>query len=135
MTRLLTNEEIEYILDFIQPSMDIPIETAKAVVKNNKNKLRSQLITQKVYPEIIPKLKEMMRKFRNQIETELRNIHGEDIQSGDELYQINLQFFRLTDQPWSAVSKEQTDTGARLTSSAELAADQNEIRGIHEKIT
>ncbi len=62
MTRLLTNEEIEYILDFIQPSMDIPIETAKAVVKNNKNKLRSQLVTQKVYPEIIPKLKEMMRK-------------------------------------------------------------------------
>jgi DNA-directed RNA polymerase subunit A" len=62
MTRLLTNDEIENILDFIQPSQDIPIETAMSIVKNNKEKLRKQLITQKVYPEIIPQLKSMMEK-------------------------------------------------------------------------
>ena len=78
-------------------------------------------------------LKEMMRKFRSQVENELRDPYSEFSDNGDELYQMNLQFFRLTDQPWSNVSKVHTDTGARFNPSAELAAeieiseDRNEI--------
>jgi DNA-directed RNA polymerase beta' subunit len=63
MTRFLTEEEIENILDFIEPSEYIPAESANAVVENNKNRLRKQLISQKVYPEVIPQLKEEIMNF------------------------------------------------------------------------
>jgi DNA-directed RNA polymerase beta' subunit len=62
MTRLLTSEEIENILDFIKPQLGIPLKTAMSIVEINKNKLRNQLKTQKVYPEIIPSLKENIHK-------------------------------------------------------------------------
>lgn len=65
MTRLLTDEEINNILDFIKPSMDIPLESAISVVKNNKEKLRNQLKNQEIYPEVIPELKESIKKFYN----------------------------------------------------------------------
>jgi uncharacterized protein (TIGR02147 family) len=72
----------------------------------------------------IKTLKEMMRKFRTQIENEL-NDGAELIAAGDdELYQMNLHFFRLTDKPWSC-STVQTDIGARQTHSNELAMEDN----------
>lgn len=62
MTRLLTNTEIENMLNFIQPQKGIPHDTAMSVVNIQKEKLRVQLKTQKVYPEIIPALKEEIQK-------------------------------------------------------------------------
>lgn len=59
--RLLTNDEIEYILDFMQESPYIPPETAKVVNNMIKNKFRKQLEKEEVYPNIIPKLKELIQ--------------------------------------------------------------------------
>ena len=62
MTRLLTNTEIENMLNFIQPQKGIPHDTAMSVVNIQKERLRVQLKTQKVYPKIIPALKEQIEK-------------------------------------------------------------------------
>lgn len=61
MTRYLTPNEIEYILDFIQPNKHLPIESAQSIVEINKNKLRLQLQEQKVYTQIIPALKRQIQ--------------------------------------------------------------------------
>jgi DNA-directed RNA polymerase beta' subunit len=61
MTRLLTEKEIKNILDFLEISTYIPKETATVVIENIKNKLRKQLEKEKVYPSIIPKLKQMIK--------------------------------------------------------------------------
>ena len=63
MTRLLTQIEIENMLNFIQPQKGIPHDTAMSVVNIQKERLRVQLKTQKVYPEIIPALKEQIEKI------------------------------------------------------------------------
>jgi DNA-directed RNA polymerase beta' subunit len=62
MTRVLTKKEIENLLDFIVPQDGIPLDTAMSVVEANKERFRAQLVGQKVYPSIIPKLKEQMKK-------------------------------------------------------------------------
>ena len=62
MTRLLTEDEIEDILDFIKPKKSIPIETALSIVEITKQKFRKDLIKQKIYPEIIPELKKILEK-------------------------------------------------------------------------
>jgi DNA-directed RNA polymerase beta' subunit len=58
--RILSREEIESILDFIKPQGGIPLETARSIVKINKEKFRKQLVGQFVYPKIIPKLKKQL---------------------------------------------------------------------------
>jgi DNA-directed RNA polymerase II subunit RPB1 len=63
MTRLLTNEEIDNILDFIKPNPNIPIETGLSVIKKHKQLLKEQLINEKIYPEIIPELKKKIKYF------------------------------------------------------------------------
>lgn len=60
--RKLTENEIEYILDFIKPFDNIPPETAMSIVKRNKDKLRKQLENQEIYAEIIDELKEEIKK-------------------------------------------------------------------------
>ena len=66
MTRLLTNEEIENIIDFVQPRDGIPEDTAMSIVNFTKNNFRKQLENQMVYPDIIPQLKnELQRQYRN----------------------------------------------------------------------
>lgn len=62
MTRLLTNYEIENMLDFIQPQQGIPEDSALSIVNIQKERLRVQLRTQKVYTEIIPALKQEIEK-------------------------------------------------------------------------
>jgi len=62
MTRLLTHDEIENMLIFIQPQKGIPTDTAMSIVNIQKERLRVQLKTQKVYSEIIPALKEEIEK-------------------------------------------------------------------------
>tara|TARA_Y100000768_G_scaffold121310_1_gene89667 strand:- start:70 stop:366 length:297 start_codon:yes stop_codon:yes gene_type:complete len=58
MTRLLDEDEIEYILDFIHPSQYIPIQIGEKVCENNKSKLIKQLKTIKIYPHLIDELKD-----------------------------------------------------------------------------
>jgi DNA-directed RNA polymerase beta' subunit len=65
MARKLTDNEIENILDFIQPNMNIPYDTAISIMIKNKDRLRKQLVDEKVYPEIIPELKKEMTKEYN----------------------------------------------------------------------
>ena len=60
--RTLTDDEIEYIIDFIELNPDIHPRTAESVVKINKDKLRRQLEGQMIYPAIIESLKVLMKK-------------------------------------------------------------------------
>ena len=60
--RLLKDYEIEDIISFIKPQKNIPRDAAMAVVNYNKEKLRIQLRESKIYPEMIPSLKEMIEK-------------------------------------------------------------------------
>mgnify|MGYP005626018731 CR=1 FL=1 len=65
MTRQLTEEEIENILDFIKPQQGIPQKTAIAVINKIKKDLREQLESQYIYPEIIPEIKkEIIRQYK-----------------------------------------------------------------------
>jgi DNA-directed RNA polymerase subunit A" len=62
MTRLLTEEEIEFIIDFVVIHPGIPIETSLSIVRNTKNTLRNQLSTCEIIPDIIPQLKAQIEK-------------------------------------------------------------------------
>jgi DNA-directed RNA polymerase beta' subunit len=66
MSRLLTNQEIEYIIDFMVPQKGIPIESANSVNELNKERFRKQLVGQMVYPEIIEQLKTTLYKTWNE---------------------------------------------------------------------
>jgi len=63
--RLLTEKEIENILDFIKPYERIPYETAMSIVYEAKRKLRNQLVNVEIYQEIIPELKKELEKNYN----------------------------------------------------------------------
>lgn len=63
MKRRLTEEEIEYILDFIKPQTAVPPDTAMSVVNINKMNLRRQLETQMIYPDILDKLKSSIEEM------------------------------------------------------------------------
>jgi len=75
MTRKLTPDEIENILDFIEPQEHIPMSTAISVVELHKDRFRKQLASQKVYPEIIPSLKEAI----------IKSYHESLIQAGESI--------------------------------------------------
>lgn len=60
--RKLTDEEIEFIVDFVKPNTQIPKETADSIVDLTKKRIKKQLITQEVYPEVIPDLKKEIEK-------------------------------------------------------------------------
>ena len=60
--RKLTLQEIEDIIDFIKPVRSIPEEASIAIMEKGKDKFRNQLNNQLIYPNIIPKLKEQLKK-------------------------------------------------------------------------
>jgi DNA-directed RNA polymerase II subunit RPB1 len=60
--RLIKEEEIEFIIDFIRPQVGIPLDSAMAIVENNKERFRKQLRGQSIYSEIIPQLKQDIEK-------------------------------------------------------------------------
>jgi DNA-directed RNA polymerase II subunit RPB1 len=62
MTHIITDDEIEFIINFIKPQVGIPIDSAMSIVENNKERFRKQLRGQFVYAEIIPQLKEQIEK-------------------------------------------------------------------------
>lgn len=61
--RFLTQSEIENIISFIQPQKKIPRLSSLSIVENIKNKLRSQLKNQFLYPSCIPELKQKIEKY------------------------------------------------------------------------
>lgn len=61
--RLLTESEIENILDFIKPQPGIPIDSAMSTVQINKDRLRKQLVIQKIHPDDIPTLSLKIREM------------------------------------------------------------------------
>lgn len=61
--RNLTKTEIENILDFIPIQKKIPENSAKANLHLIKERMRRDLKKQKIYPKLIPELKEEMRKM------------------------------------------------------------------------
>ncbi len=63
MKRLLTDIELEFLVDFIKPNKSIPYDSSESIIKYIKEKLWRQLRTLLVYPEIIPELKEVMKKY------------------------------------------------------------------------
>jgi DNA-directed RNA polymerase beta' subunit len=65
MTRKLTSEEIENILDFIKPRRGIPPKAAQSICERNKDRFRRQLRDVEVKPVIIPALKEELERDYN----------------------------------------------------------------------
>jgi len=63
--RLLTEYEIDSILSFITLK-GIPSETAESVVRASRDALKQQLVSQRIYPEMIPALKKMIQQQYNQ---------------------------------------------------------------------
>ena len=62
-TQVLSPEQIEELLDFVKPNPDIPPETALSIVELHKTNLRKQLEGQKIYPAIIPTLKQCLERY------------------------------------------------------------------------
>jgi DNA-directed RNA polymerase subunit A" len=60
--RKLTSEEIEFIVDFVRPNTQIPKETANSIVELTKKRIKKQLETQEVYPEVISDLKKEIER-------------------------------------------------------------------------
>ena len=60
--RKLTSEEIEFIVDFVKPNTKIPKETANSIVELMKKRIKKQLETQEVYPEVISDLKKEIER-------------------------------------------------------------------------
>jgi DNA-directed RNA polymerase II subunit RPB1 len=58
MTRKLSKKEIESLVDFITPQGGIPADSALVVCEARKDRFRVQLSTIKIYPELLPKLKQ-----------------------------------------------------------------------------
>ncbi len=64
--RKLRDTEIEDIVSVIEPSCMIPYDTALSVANKARERIRKQLITIKVYADIIPELKrEIQRQYIN----------------------------------------------------------------------
>jgi DNA-directed RNA polymerase beta' subunit len=61
--RRLTEKEIEDILSFIKPNPKIPERTANSIVEINKKSLKSQLLEQYIYPQLIPELKSQIMRY------------------------------------------------------------------------
>jgi DNA-directed RNA polymerase beta' subunit len=70
MTKVLSEDEIEKILDFIKPNIHIPSESAIASTNLIKERFKKQLRNQKIYQEIIPELKKQL--YKNYIETQIQ---------------------------------------------------------------
>jgi hypothetical protein len=60
--RSLTEEEIEDILLIIKPNRGLPRATADSIVEINRSKVRAQLVSIKVFPAVIPKLKKEIER-------------------------------------------------------------------------
>lgn len=63
MARLLSEQEIDYVLEGLSHTQLIPDEISETILSRNKQALRRQLKTCEIYPEQIPKLKTQIEKF------------------------------------------------------------------------
>ena len=62
MKRVLTDTEIDYILDFLKPNKSIPIDSDLSIITNQKLRLINQLKNIQIYPELIDDLKKQIEK-------------------------------------------------------------------------
>jgi DNA-directed RNA polymerase beta' subunit len=60
--RLLTSEEIEFMVDFIEPRPNLPKEMEESIVKKKKEGIMNQLKCIKIYETLIPELKEEIHR-------------------------------------------------------------------------
>jgi len=60
MERELTPAEIEDIIDFVQPSVHLPVETARSITTATRRRLHDQLVGKRIQPKKIPKLKRLL---------------------------------------------------------------------------
>lgn len=81
--RVLTDDEIDCMLDFIEPQKGIHPDIALSVVNMHKTKLKRQLVGCAVYPSIIPKLKKKMKDM----------YEASKIQAGESVGIITAQSF------------------------------------------
>jgi DNA-directed RNA polymerase beta' subunit len=63
MKRNLTKSEIEDLLDFIEPQIGIPPESATSIVNLTKERLKKQLEKHEIYPRMIPSLKKELIEY------------------------------------------------------------------------
>jgi DNA-directed RNA polymerase beta' subunit len=56
----ITNEMMEYLLDFIKPTANAPVKTSISICDSHKKSLRDQLVGLKIYPSILPDLKKKL---------------------------------------------------------------------------
>ena len=63
ISNMLSDTQIEDILDFIKPQGGIPEDTAKSIAEKQKQGLRKQLKKIKVHPDDIPELKEEIKRY------------------------------------------------------------------------
>lgn len=89
MSRKLTSKEIDNLLDFITIDKSLPLDTAVSIYNNNRNRFVKQLENQLVYPVIIPKLKEELRK--NYIQSQIQPGESVGIISAQSIGQKNTQ--------------------------------------------
>jgi uncharacterized protein (TIGR02147 family) len=66
-----------------------------------------------VRPDQISLVKEMIRRFRMQVAQALHSNHDSDLPPTD-IYQVNLQFFRLTESPHVSIPVRSEDEGAAI---------------------
>lgn len=83
--RLLKESEIDYIVDFIKINTSIPYETALSIMNLNKDKLRRQLVNQKLY---VKNIKEDIDELKNQIK---KQYFSTLIQTGESVGVITAQ--------------------------------------------
>jgi aspartyl-tRNA(Asn)/glutamyl-tRNA(Gln) amidotransferase subunit B len=80
MTRLLTNDEIENMIAFIQPQKGIPVDTALSITNIQKEKLRVQLRTQKIFPELVNHPNKTAEQIASELDL-IQNSNSNELQS------------------------------------------------------
>lgn len=63
LIRTITNEEVEWCIDFITPNKGIPLVIAQSLQHRQKEQFRVQLHNIRIIPEILPKLKDRLKRY------------------------------------------------------------------------
>lgn len=93
---------------------EISALASRAVLEQDVSEREFQSFAVSVHPDQVPMVKEMVRKFRSQLVEALASRKGTDV------YNVNLQFFRLTERPAESAEDEGVDTASEPLSSGEM---------------
>jgi len=111
MARFLTDNEINQVLSFIEPSPYLPGEISESLVDINRKRLGDQLRKKKIYPCLIPKLREKLKEvYYSSLIQPGESVGILTAQSiGEKQTQSNLNTFHK-----AGSSENQTDTVSRF---------------------